>query len=726
MLQSPQQVRYYDAKTGKYYTQADIDAWRARVAASAASSAGQATTQASGQQINPLVQKGVNYAANYAGREAGEYVADQIFGGQVSEATKAAATKIGEEAAAKAVEEYGANASAQTVEAGASSAADAAGQAAVEQGLSAADIAQYAAWAYSAYKIYKGWKNSKATDEEKARQTAKQVGLMVADYYIMAFTGVPGVATAAYGVIGETKEWQKVEREMEDYDPWAQAIGAGVKVWKGDGDWGDHLSLLTHGMSDVHGNIFGVRMGDKSTEEYKQERLSSVMRHAATNQDRASIYAENELRRKGEGVPDEYSRNGNPLAGRNATWNDTKNIFFDGSQIVDAIAFKDTFRDWDSGYTVEQRNMIAEAAMDHNLLSHDHGDLVVQKGNHETLQKIAEQVKAGTYQPLKTKEQRFGEVQSYLRNLRDTEGYNSAWVDKSFEDVSYQLRLQEAVAAVDKAKLIGTSLPDWANQILTVEHNRRQDQGQPDPNGVIRALTADEQRRYGQIADSSKAGQNRPQPSQEQIKKDGLNILTERSQKETSMNQGWMQAMQAQMQSQGITPTNNLPIYYDGAPPGNYRHPDGMNRVTVTPDGRAVSTLIGTIDPSKAGPMTSPDSLMGAYPGFSSASPQGAYAPAGPQQVSMGGLPYSSISNGWKPPEGTAFPDWKNRMYGQPGQEQALQVLLGNQPPANSMMGKDPSFYPQAQSAPALPQVPTRPVGFDEDPNRPGRYIRRQ
>jgi len=521
-----------------------------------------------------------------------------------------------------------------TAEAAQQAGAEAGQAAAAEAGITVADIATYAAWAYQAYKAYTIL-SSDMSDEDKAHELVKTGALAVADYFTF------GGASLAYGTVGQTKEWKKVEREMADYDHVGLNARAAGRVWSGDADWADYLPGV--GVAQGVGNLVGVRIGHKSTDEYRQERYSSAMRHAATDEDRAMIYAENELGKKAEGIPDDYALNGNPLAGRGGRWEDVKNVMFDGSQVADAQGFKDVFRDWYSGYTTEQRNTIAEAAIDHGYLVSDKGSTVFQSGTQADMQRIAAEVKAGTYQPLKTREQRYEEVQAYLRQLKETEGYESAWLDRPFEDVEYQLRLQEAVQEVDKARVVGTTPPAAASELLTIEHNRRaaaEAAGTPF-DGNVTAPTAEEIERFRgppvarANAPQAQPGQEPPvAPSSPPVPPETFEPGTQPTPQNPPQMTRPAEIPQSQapqtnspaavdprdafepgqelqpsltgpsewsdFSTEGVPP-RNYPEYEPGAKPGTYRAPDGLNLITINPDGSHYMTLIGTNTPRAPG-----------------------------------------------------------------------------------------------------------------------------
>lgn len=296
---------------------------------------------------------------------AGKYVQDQI--------TKV----VFEQAAEGATEEV---------------AAEAAVAAAEESGLSISDVTTAIAWARQAYKAYQIL-SSDMTDEEKAQALAKAAGLAVADYFTF------GLASLAYGTLGQSKEWQRIEKELLPFDPISQAAGSFGSLWGGSKDAGDVANVLTLGTSGVLGSVadqaFGINhpLHRKTTKDYQRGRLRAAFENAASDSEKQFI-----ARLIGNLDSSSDIHEGGILEGRKWSWEDLQGLGTPES-VWGEYAFFEAFPDWLTGYTEEQRRQIAQAALDEQLLESDKGSVLAsrKKGNFERLQEIGRQVKEGAY-----------------------------------------------------------------------------------------------------------------------------------------------------------------------------------------------------------------------------------------------------------------------------------------------------------------------------------------
>lgn len=184
------------------------------------------------------------------------------------------------------------------------------------------------------------------------------------------------------------------------------------------------LAVSTGGLSEV-GRLFGIG-GHKSTDQHSAEKWGQSASLAKTDLDKQAV---NDFYNKriedNKKNPDSIFGEG-ALVGRKYKWDEVSKVA-KGADIAGEHAFFQGFPDWMSGYSEGERNAIAEAAIDNGLISSDKGDLVfnTKNGNLDRIKGIAQQIKEGTYTPLKTDEQRWADKQAFLQNLKDTEGYIS-------------------------------------------------------------------------------------------------------------------------------------------------------------------------------------------------------------------------------------------------------------------------------------------------------------
>lgn len=229
------------------------------------------------------------------------------------------------------------------------------------------------------------------------------------------------------------------------------------------------LAIATGGLSEV-GRAFGLG-GRKTHKDYAEEMWGRAGQAAKTDVDRDAInnsYQQN-LRQIDDvdGTGAVYQEGA--LTGRKWNWKDVKNTSR-GTDIWGEYGFFQAFPDWISGYTEDQRKQIAEAALDHDLLTHDpkRGRLFSEKeGDLDAIQEIALQVKEGTYEPLYTGEERHQNRQEYLQMLFDTEGYESPELG------------MEYVEDVKERSGDGTDDDDIVQETSTVEEQRGQGSRKP-------------------------------------------------------------------------------------------------------------------------------------------------------------------------------------------------------------------------------------------------------
>ena len=89
----------------------------------------------------------------------------------------------------------------------------------------------------------------------------------------------------------------------------------------------------------------------------------------------------------------------------------------DGKDVWGHAAFGTALPDFMSGYDDSQREKIAQAALDQDLLSSSHGDLVFGGGNLTKIQDIAKQIKEGSYTETKTPAQRLAEELAFKKSI---------------------------------------------------------------------------------------------------------------------------------------------------------------------------------------------------------------------------------------------------------------------------------------------------------------------
>lgn len=251
------------------------------------------------------------------------------------------------------------------------------------------DIATIGAWAYGAYEAYNVL-SSDMTDEQKSLELAKRVGLAVADYYTF------GLASVAYGVASQSKEFREFEEAMQPYDPVAQSAISLGSIWGGDGDVQDHLNLLSGGMSGVVHNALGINdFSHKSTKEYQAERTADLMGRTEDPFVQESIYrlrnttpGSSELvsDRHREALEAQWAEHGVD-APSDLTQAIPEQVW--GSEGVLATFGPDR---WLTEFNEAQRYEITKRMLAEGLFANDKGDIVVPDGNKARAEEIASEV----------------------------------------------------------------------------------------------------------------------------------------------------------------------------------------------------------------------------------------------------------------------------------------------------------------------------------------------
>lgn len=163
------------------------------------------------------------------------------------------------------------------------------------------------------------------------------------------------------------------------------------------------------------GESLGV-IGGKSDDDYRKERWGGAVQNAASDTDAQGAAYFGELAQKAsesDAIFDE-----GPLKGRKWNWEEVKNLGR-GEDVWGAVGFFEAFPDWLSGFSEQERSIIAQAALDNDLLTPDNGGLVFsgKHGDLQTIQNIAAQVKEGTYQPPLTDEERDAQRAAFAESI---------------------------------------------------------------------------------------------------------------------------------------------------------------------------------------------------------------------------------------------------------------------------------------------------------------------
>lgn len=117
----------------------------------------------------------------------------------------------------------------------------------------AGQVAQYAAWAYSAYQAYNVLSDPDMPDDKKAAQTAKLVGLAVADAWTF------GAASFVDGVVQRSKTAQNIQKYV---DPLGFAVNKWLNRPTGKQIRGERMGKLQES---------GVALPDFMSEDYAQQ-----------------------------------------------------------------------------------------------------------------------------------------------------------------------------------------------------------------------------------------------------------------------------------------------------------------------------------------------------------------------------------------------------------------------------------------------------------------------
>lgn len=403
--------------------------------------------------------------------------------------------------------------------------------------------------------------------------------------------GLSPVATGALGAAGLGLGAKGVYDAFESGDPLGGAIsgaggGLGASMLSsamglgalGPWGWGAGLAI---------GLGAGLLGGHKSTDEYKQERWRDVLENT-TGADRAlaetfANKAVNNL--DAYGNPGEPVFKEGPLAGRDWRWDEVKNVAEPGD-IWGSLGFFQAFPNWISEFTEEERYKIAQAALDEDLLISEKGSVYFPGENQNQIRSIAGQVKDGSYNFKKSQKQREQERAAYLQGLG---------VDPSVQSVN---RLEQYLGAASASGVAPQSQNAEGEQTMNYQNRGGGNgPGMPGEGGLIgpermNTNTATPQASaLSQVQYDNAVGRVPGQASP-------FDRLYEAAQS-GSLNAPSFdvnQLVPQSMQEKSLTP------YYEGAPPGEYLAPDGINRVRVQPDGVAISTLIGAPQPGKALP----------------------------------------------------------------------------------------------------------------------------
>jgi len=240
-------------------------------------------------------------------------------------------------------------------------------------------VAEGAGWAVTAYNvsdavnnIAKGSRRGKGAVEGFFTTSGAVIGGVAG-----ATVGMPGVGAAIGSIIGRT-------------------------VGRGMASIGERLGYI----------------GGRTTKQYQLDRWLVAMERAASQEEQKFIarrMTETAERPKNAPLP---VHDDGALKGRK--WN-LEELVQGGrpEDIWGEYAFFEAFPDWLTGWTEEERRIIAQAAMDENLLTTDKGSILFsgKRGHLARIHEIGYLVKQGQYQPVKTPEQRQQDRLNYLNSL---------------------------------------------------------------------------------------------------------------------------------------------------------------------------------------------------------------------------------------------------------------------------------------------------------------------
>jgi hypothetical protein len=242
------------------------------------------------------------------------------------------------------------------------------------------NIAEGAGWAAAAYNVSDAINNIK-NDSRRGKGA-------VEGFYTTSGAVIGGVIGASFGMPG---------------------VGAGIGSVIG--------RTVGRGMASL-GESLGF-IGGRSTTQYQIDRWTAAMERAATTEEQKWIARKMnqviEQKQSGEGAPKfKYGA----LAGRQYTIEDLHGMGR-GEDVWGEYAFFEAFPDWLTGWTEEERRIIAEAAIREKLLTSDKGSTLFS-GKHGKLARIQEigyQVKQGTYTHAISDEQRMQDRAAYAESI---------------------------------------------------------------------------------------------------------------------------------------------------------------------------------------------------------------------------------------------------------------------------------------------------------------------
>ena len=193
------------------------------------------------------------------------------------------------------------------------------------------------------------------------------------------------------------------------------AVGAIYGGWIGAGIGSVIGRTVGRGVASL-GESLGL-VGGRSTKQYQIDRWTSAMENAASPEEQKFIArAMSQAAERPTG--DSGTHQGGPLKGR--TYN-LEEIVKGGraEDVWGEYAFFEAFPGWLTEWTEDERRMIAQAALDENLLSSDKGSVLFsgKRGDLARIQEIGYLVKQRQYQPVKTNEQRMQERVQYLNSI---------------------------------------------------------------------------------------------------------------------------------------------------------------------------------------------------------------------------------------------------------------------------------------------------------------------
>lgn len=286
--------------------------------------------QSFSQVSNSLAKDAVDAAAKEAMSQAAAEGASQA-------AVEAAGRKAGEEAAKQA----------------GSSSAEMAGQ-----------LASWAAYAYAAYQAGKTLANDSAPKDERAKEVAKQAGLMVANYFTF------GLASVADAIAMQTKEGRKFNAFMKKYTPGMMIAG---KV----------------GQNVLH----------KSTEGYQKQRLKEMF--DSGNQSAAGfLHTQRQIADQNNDIWQEGK-----YQGQKWSWDKALDLAkSDPGHFMNVYANFQVAGDGWLTLPEDKKRQFVQAAIQQGLYSSDKGDILFsgKRGDLDKAKQLYQEVLNGKFQPATT------------------------------------------------------------------------------------------------------------------------------------------------------------------------------------------------------------------------------------------------------------------------------------------------------------------------------------